>query len=298
MKQWFGIQNTSTHAEKIVSTLGGIIGLFFVSSFSFHYLGLSGTIAVVPSIAASAVLLFAVPHGTLSQPWALLGGHLVSSIVGVTCARYIPDIATASALAVGFAIGGMHVLRCIHPPGGASALVAVIGGESVHSLGYQFVVTPVLLNCVVLLGIALLFNNFFAWRKYPNSAMKFRPLTQTDRKTTIQESHIEQALQHMDGVVDVSAAELQQIFARALQIRQQEFLDNLEFELGGVYSNNKPGGQWGVRKIIDYANHPNPEKDLVIYRVLEGAHKNRTASCTRQVFAQWAKQKLQPVERK
>lgn len=118
---------------------------------------------------ASAVLLFAVPHGQLSQPWSVFGGHILSAIVGVTCARWIPNEMLAASTAVGAAIGVMYYLRCIHPPGGATALVAVIGGEGIHSLGYQFVITPILINVCVMLVVAVLYNYLFAWRRYPIS---------------------------------------------------------------------------------------------------------------------------------
>jgi CBS-domain-containing membrane protein len=63
----------------------------------------------------------------------------------------------------------MHYLNCLHPPGGATALSAVIGGQAVHQLGYQYLLTPVLLNVVTLLLIAIVFNYPFRWRRYPLS---------------------------------------------------------------------------------------------------------------------------------
>jgi CBS-domain-containing membrane protein len=92
-----------------------------------------------------------VPHGQLAQPWAVLGGHVISAIIGVTCAQVIANEILAASAAVGLAVGAMYYLGCIHPPGGATALSAVVGGESVHALGYHFVITPVLMNVVVIL---------------------------------------------------------------------------------------------------------------------------------------------------
>ena len=116
---------------------------------------------------ASAVLLFAVPHGALSQPWNVFGGHVLSAIIGVSCAMLFSNEIIAASAAVGIAIGVMHYLRCIHPPGGATALAAVIGGEATHALGYQFVITPVLINALVMLAVAVAFNFAFPWRRYP-----------------------------------------------------------------------------------------------------------------------------------
>lgn len=155
------------HLEKWVSATGGLVALIAVLGTSEAQLGLNGAAALVASMGASAVLLFAVPHGPLSQPWSVLGGHVVSALVGVACAQVLAEPMLAAALAVGLAIGAMHYLRCIHPPGGATALTAVVGGDAVHQLGFQFVLTPVMLNAVTILLVALLFNAPFAWRRYP-----------------------------------------------------------------------------------------------------------------------------------
>lgn len=155
------------HIEQWMSGAGGLLGLAAVVFISTRQLGLHDAAGVVASMGASAVLLFAVPHGPLSQPWAVFGGHLVSALVGVACAQWISHPIVAAAAAVGLAITGMHYLNCIHPPGGATALSAVVGGEAVHQLGFQFVLTPVLLNTLIILLVAVLFNAPFAWRRYP-----------------------------------------------------------------------------------------------------------------------------------
>jgi CBS-domain-containing membrane protein len=121
---------------------------------------------------ASAVLLFAVPHGALSQPWPVLGGHVISALIGVSCAKFIPLPLLAAAFSVALAIGAMHYLNCIHPPGGATALSAVIGGDAIHQLGFQYVLTPVLLNTIIVLIVAILFNYPFHWRRYPLALRK------------------------------------------------------------------------------------------------------------------------------
>jgi CBS-domain-containing membrane protein len=155
------------HLEKWVSTAGGLVALAAVLLISEAVLGLTNAAALVASMGASAVLLFAVPHGSLAQPWPVFGGHLVSALVGVACAKVLAEPVAAASVAVGLAIGAMHYLRCIHPPGGATALSAVVGGDAVHQLGFQFVLTPVMLNVVTILLVALLFNAPFRWRRYP-----------------------------------------------------------------------------------------------------------------------------------
>jgi CBS-domain-containing membrane protein len=168
LRGWAGIrQEDVTHAEKWLSTVGGLAGILCALLISESQLGLVGSAGIIASMGASAVLLFAVPHGPLSQPWPVFGGHLVSAMVGVFCVKLIAAPMLSAAAAVALAIGAMHVFRCIHPPGGATALSAVVGGDAVHQLGFQFVVTPVMLNAVTILIVAVLFNAPFAWRRYP-----------------------------------------------------------------------------------------------------------------------------------
>ena len=109
IKTLLGIDNSVSTAEILASTLGGFIGIFLISIISYHFTGASGAALIVPSMGASAVLVFAVPHGKLSQPWALFGGHLSSAFVGVACYMLIPNLFVAAGLAVGLAIGAMHV---------------------------------------------------------------------------------------------------------------------------------------------------------------------------------------------
>jgi CBS-domain-containing membrane protein len=169
-KLFFGISaNTTSHNEKIISALGGasgIAGIMWTVNIlvQFQILSVNSSILIIASMGASAVLLFAVPHGALSQPWALIGGHLISATLGVTCVKLLGHGPWVAALAVGVAIGAMYYLRCIHPPGGATALTIVIGGADIDALGYEFLLLPLTLNILV---ITLLFNGCFGWRRYP-----------------------------------------------------------------------------------------------------------------------------------
>ncbi len=166
------------HLDRVLSIVGGLIGLGGVLLVSQDTLGLHGSSALVASMGASAVLLFAVPHGPLSQPWPVLGGHLLSAAVGVVCAKLIAQPLLAAPAAVAAAIAAMHYLRCIHPPGGATALSAVVGGEAVHRLGFEYLLTPVLINVLVILAVAVVFNYPFRWRRYPSMLLhrQRRPL--------------------------------------------------------------------------------------------------------------------------
>src|SRR5574340_68790 len=155
--------------EHWVSAAGGLLGMLAVLWVSYLLLGRGhGNALIVASMGASAVLLSAAPHGALSQRWPVFGGQVISALVGVSCARWFGgEPMLAASLAVALSIAAMYSLRCLHLPGGATALYAVLGGETVHALGYGYVFNPVLLNAVVLLAVAVLFNYPFAWRRYP-----------------------------------------------------------------------------------------------------------------------------------
>ena len=165
----FGIDNTPlNYREGVISGFGGFLGIagvYLVSSLFFY--DHITKIIIVASMGSSAVLLFAAPLSSLTQPWNVLGGHLISAFIGVTCAKYISVELIAAAASVGVSIGVMYYARCVHPPAGATTLFAVIGGPSIHSLGYTFVFAPILINAVVIIIVALLFNLLFSWRRYP-----------------------------------------------------------------------------------------------------------------------------------
>jgi len=286
-----GIESSHvSHTEKLVSALGGFIGISLIAWISYQVTGASGAALIVPSMGASAVLLFAVPHGKLSQPWALFGGHLCSAAVGVSCYQLIPDMFLAAGLAVGLAIGAMHILRCIHPPGGATALAAVIGGDAIHILGYEYVISPILLNSIIIFLIAIMFNYFFPWRRYPVTLMRFTDTPDSSQAKSIlpfKQHHIEQAMENMDLVIDATTDDLQRLYTLCLQESHKQRLSADEIQLGHYYTNGLHGSDWCVRQIIDESRHADPGKDLVIYRVAEGLGLRSAHSCTRTDFANW-----------
>ena len=287
-----------SHAEKLVATLGGVIGITLVSFISFEVSGAIGAALIVPSMGASAVLLFAVPHGKLAQPWSLVGGHVISAVVGVACYQMINEPYLAAGLAVGLAIGAMHILNCIHPPGGATALAAVIGGPAIHSLGFSYVLSPILLNTLIILLVAIIFNGFFPWRRYPASVM----MRFTDQPQKVDENNgelvdkkaVEQALADMDLVMDVTTEDLQRVIQLSLQHAKHQKVSVDQVKKGHFYTNGLHGVDWSVRSIIDESVSSNPKNDMVIYRVVEGLRFNTADSCTRQAFADWAAREVFP----
>ncbi len=153
--------------EYLVSCFGAFISLMIVTLTSEFVLGQQSALVLSASMGASAVLLYAAPHSPMSQPWPLVGGHIVSALIGVTCAMHIETLAISAPLAAALSILLMAMLRCVHPPGGAAALIAVVGGKDIHALGYQFVFSPILVNVLIMLAITYVVNNLVLRRTYP-----------------------------------------------------------------------------------------------------------------------------------
>jgi len=204
--------------EMVVSSLGAVVGISLVVWLSQHFVGSAGLPYVVASMGAAAVLLYAAPHSPLTQPWSFVGGHLISAVVGVTCAQWVPDLFLASGLAVGVAIFAMHQLNCLHPPGGAAALVAVIGGEQIQALGYLYVLVPVGLN-VLILGSAVWFTR--ALLSYREQEKPFIFYHDDHHESAVSSSSpfsmndLNSALLEMHTYIDVSIEDLNEIYAHA-----------------------------------------------------------------------------------
>lgn len=295
LQRLFGIEpKRVSHTEKLVSAVGGFLGILLISLITFHTTDLNSAVIIVPSMGASAVLLFAVPHGKLSQPWALFGGHIISALVGVLCFKLITDPFLAAGLAVGLAIGAMHLLGCIHPPGGATALAAVIGGPAIHQLGFGYALFPILINTAVIFVVAVSFNAFFPWRRYPASlAKKIKPSSHAEAgaidMSGITQTDLDHAMKQMDLLIDITVDDLVNLYALASKHSQSQQLQTGQIKLDHYYSNGLFGKLWQVRHIIDEFAHTDPTKDKVIYKIVAGPGRRSTASCTREEFAAWAR---------
>jgi CBS-domain-containing membrane protein len=283
-----------SHTERLVSALGGFISIYAILTISAHYLGNTGSLLIVPSMGASAVLLFAVPHGALSQPWNVLGGHLVSALIGVSCFLLVPQTFVAAGLAVGLAIGAMYYLRCIHPPGGATALAAVIGGDSTHALGYQFVLTPILSNVLVILAVAVIFNYPFKWRRYPAWLIRDEPgpAGTEGASASIDHADLVAALGQIDSYIDVSEHDLLRIYQLATGQADKRQLPVERVTPGSYFSNGAFGADWSVRQVVDESTSDDPERDMVVFKVVAGKGLRSSGMVTRTEFAQWARHQL------
>lgn len=214
------IGGNTTHKEKLVSGLGGALAIFLV----FSATGLVADafdmrLLLMASMGATAVLVFAAPHGPLSQPWNVIGGHAVSALIGVSVQGLGFDPVTAGAISVGLAITAMYYLQCLHPPGGATALIPVLSGSLIDGYGYWFVFFPAGLGALLMVLFAVAYNYSFPWRRYPLGvfpvAAKPAEKPQKPAYPDITHADLVAALSEIDTFIDVSEEELLRIYELA-----------------------------------------------------------------------------------
>ncbi len=150
------------------SWLGSVIGIGTCGFLSAAYFEPRDLTFLIGSFGASAVLVYGAVKSPLAQPRNLVGGHVLSGLIGVACYQLFGEtVWIAAAMAVSLAIVIMLATKTLHPPGGATALIAVIGGAKVHDLGYFYAVVPAGSGAIILLIVALLVNNLAKNRRYP-----------------------------------------------------------------------------------------------------------------------------------
>lgn len=155
--------------EHFWAFIGSFIGIGAIAYVQTLHLPVSDVIYLIGSFGASSVLVYGVIESPLAQPRNLIGGHVVSATIGVTIQQLIPDlIYIAAPLAVSLSIVFMQISKTLHPPGGATALIAVTGSAELKNIGYWYVISPVLVGCLILLIVALVFNNMTSKRQYPS----------------------------------------------------------------------------------------------------------------------------------
>ncbi|WP_425969335.1 HPP family protein [Aeromonas dhakensis] len=217
-RDFFPVSTNTSLKESCYGALGAFVGLLGTALLCRWGLGLEAHWLIAP-MGASAVLLFAAPASPLAQPWSILVGNGVSALMGVLSASLVVDPAQAAALAVMLAIAAMLLTRSLHPPGGAVALTAVIGGEGIRQLGVGYVLLPVLLNSLLLLLLALCYNRLLG-RRYPNSGQARPNRHQTadpqpSERVATQAADIDFALEKHGELLDISRQDLQALLQEA-----------------------------------------------------------------------------------
>lgn len=161
--------------EHFWAFVGSFLGLGIISFLHYNYLSKFDLTLLIGSFGATCVLIYGAVNSPLAQPRNLIVGHLISAFIGVSCYKLVGEtIYIAAPLAVSLSIIGMQMLKSLHPPGGATALIAVTGGTSITDLGYMYVLNPVFSGVLLLFIIALITNNIPQKRRYPSKKITFR----------------------------------------------------------------------------------------------------------------------------
>lgn len=204
--------------EKVRVAALSLLSIMFAILLSQPLLGGLATPTLTASMGASALLLFVVPHSPLAQPWPFVGGHLVSALVGISCAKWIPQPLWAESIAVSVAILSMLMTRSLHPPAAATALMTATSNDTLRQLGYQFIFTPLLVNALALLLLALVINNLLSRNQYPAPLAKSNLHKSSDKlpseRLSYKNEDLKNALDEMNTVIDISQADLENIYQR------------------------------------------------------------------------------------
>jgi len=212
--------------EKLISSVTASLSiLFLLLIVQYVELGLPFKMLVLASMGASAFLLFVAPHSPMAQPWPVIAGHLVAAFIGVACAHWISNAPLAAAIAVLLSIFVMHLLHCLHPPSAATAMIAVLGGPEVHAIGWQFCYEIVAINASLMVVLAIILNNLVPGRRYPMRHTHHAHHQQFSQQANLQHPELREedfkwALSQMDGLIDVSAEDLLDIYEFAVERAQ------------------------------------------------------------------------------
>lgn len=205
----------ATLRDRLLAALGALAGIALtalISAFAARHT--PELIWIVPPMGASAVLLFAVPASPMAQPWPVIGGNVVSALVGVALAHVMPLSAISAGLAVGGAIALMSILRCLHPPGGAAALVGLFAGAS---SGYFFPFVPVGLNAAILVASAYLYHRV-SGHAFPHVAPAPVPAPLAPAPFAFSRADMDATLAEIGETYDISPGDLETVL-RALERR-------------------------------------------------------------------------------
>ncbi|QBE63465.1 HPP family protein [Pseudoduganella lutea] len=223
--------STASMTERLRASAGALLGLLVTGTVAHLMLGPDAIWLVAP-MGASSVLLFCLPASPLAQPWSVIGGNVISALVAAACVRWLGHLMPLPALAAvgtALAIAAMFFMRCLHPPGGAAGLTAVIGGPAVHAAGFSFALGPVLVDSLLLVTAAILYNNLTG-RRYPHAQTLTHPnphATKDDVPTVrlgFKPEDLDAVLQRYGQVLDISRDDLEALFLQTeLRAYQRRF---------------------------------------------------------------------------
>ncbi|MET3495963.1 HPP family protein [Variovorax boronicumulans] len=216
-RAWLPGRTTVDMREQLRAVCGAAIGLVITAVLCRWLAGaLGASVWLVAPLGATAVLVFAVPASPLAQPWSVIGGNTLSALVGIAAANWIPDPALGGAVAVAAAIGVMFFARCLHPPGGAAALLAVL----THTTHFSSALFPFFANSLLLVLAGVAYNSLTG-RRYPHVQVAQPP--RADARFS--QADIDAVLARYNQVLDISRDDLESLI-------QQTELESYKRRLG------------------------------------------------------------------
>lgn len=213
----------ATLRERTIGSIGALLGIGLTAFICQWFVGdIANLPMLVAPIGASAVILFVIPNSPLAQPWPVIGGNTVSALVGIAVASLVDDLTLGVALAVCLSIAAMSVTRSLHPPGGAVAMTAVLGGPSIAASGFLFAFMPVALNSVILVVIGIAYHKLVR-RSYPHVAQPVKNTHGTvdppaTARAGFKEEDLDAALAALDETFDIDRQDLNRVMR---QVEQQ-----------------------------------------------------------------------------
>jgi CBS domain-containing membrane protein len=197
--------------DRLRACLGALLGIGLTSAISAAVVHPHGAFLLIAApMGAAAVLVFAVPASPLAQPWSVIGGNIIAALVGVTVRMLVPMPELAAPIAVGAAILMMSLTRSLHPPAGAVALTAVVGGPAVIDAGFAFVLVPIALNAIILTACGILFHRF-SGHSYPH---RVPVAASVPTEAALRAEDLDKALADLGETLDVSREDLDLLFGR------------------------------------------------------------------------------------
>ena len=171
--------------EHLWTFIGSFLGIGIIGFLNSQYYDVYDNLFLIGSFGASSVLIYGVINSPLAQPRNLIGGHLISAFIGVLVYKLIPgQVWLSGALSVSLSIVLMQITKTLHPPGGATALIANLPSAKIQALGFFYVVSPVLSGVLILLIVALICNNVTKNRSYPHNKSWYKIWQRKNRYTS------------------------------------------------------------------------------------------------------------------
>ena len=217
----------ATFRSRLIASVGIMLCVAFTGVVSaWLYDHTSHYVFLIAPVGASAILLFVVPSSPMAQPWAIIGGNTISALVGVAVFHLVKEPLLAAGLAVALSVLAMSVARAMHPPGGAIALTAVIGGQAITEAGFLFPFVPVALDSALVVLFGIVFHKVLR-RPYPHTIPVVNQHQTQDTPTQMRggptSADIDAALSEMQESFDITREDLEVLLR---QIEMQTVMRN------------------------------------------------------------------------